>query len=167
MPNSIFVVEGLLLLVCFSAHTVVWRWRRPQNQAAALCAIFLLPLVAIAPLFLFSKKSDLLTQELFPILLLHFSLTSTYVLTYPALEGLSPSLACLLWIGKEPAGLTAAELRSRFDEAVLGDTKIQDLLESGLVSRSDGNLSLTARGKCFVWPFVLLRRLLGLPLGQG
>jgi len=167
MPAFVFFVEFALLFVCFLVHIVLWRWRRPRNHGAALGVIFLLPLVVATLFLMIFLQTSSFPENLFSILLLHLSVSSAYILTYPALEGLSPSLLCLLLIGKERTGLTAKELRLRFDETILREQKMQDLLDSGLILESEGKVCVTERGKRFVRPFLLLRRLLGLPLGQG
>jgi len=166
MSAFVFLVEFTVLSVCFLVHITLWRWRRPRNHGLALVAIFSIPLACTFACLLFLHV-DIRLNDLFPILLLHLSLSSAYILTYPAIEGLSLSLVCLHALGAECAGLTANELLLRVDAASLRDTKIQDLLNSGLIVGSAENLRVTTKGKYFVGPFVLLRRLLGLPPGQG
>lgn len=167
MSPLVFMVEFALLLVCFLAHIALWRGRCPRNHGMALIVIFSLPLALAFFSLPFFLKGLFLPSDVLSILLLHLSLGSAYILTYPAIEGLSLSLVCLHVLGNECAGLTAQKLLLHVDEASLRETKVRDLLNSGLVVQAEGSLRLTARGKCFVGPFVLFRRLLGLPPGQG
>jgi predicted transcriptional regulator len=54
-----------------------------------------------------------------------------------------------------------------FDDETVLEPRIQDLIEAGFVTASDGYFTITTRGMVFVRCFILLRRVLGLPIGKG
>lgn len=102
------------------------------------------------------------------ITLLYLALAQAYILSYPAVQASSPSLVILLKVGKSmPAGLTFDDLLCRFDNESVLAPRIQDLLESNLVKKSNGALTLTLNGVILARSFSFFRRLLGLPLGKG
>ena len=102
------------------------------------------------------------------IYLFHFTLSFAYILSYPAIEAVSPSLAISLMVGDSNLhGVVHEDLMHIFDDEIVLEPRIQDLIEAGLIIKSDGYLMVTSRGIIFVKCFILLRRLLGLPIGKG
>jgi len=167
MEASIFVIEAGLFAFCLFVHIFLWRRNLPRNQGPTLLAIFGVPWTIITVVFLFFLKTGRVSEYVCSLALLHLSLSSAYIFTYPALEGLSPSLIILIFIEKTKAGLTAEEVIRRFDATLLWDKKIESLLNSGLVTETEGKLRITSKGKLFIMPFIVLRRFLGLPMGEG
>ena len=102
------------------------------------------------------------------IYLLQFALSFAYILSYPAIEAVSPSLAISLMVGdSNPQGMLHEDLLHVFDEEIVLKPRIQDLIEAGLIIETNGYFTVTSRGITFVRCFILLRRLLGLPIGKG
>lgn len=168
MPNIVF--SGLVLFVfCLALHVFVWRLRCPSSTHRALFLIFLgLPiLMAVVSSVVFSFSADGL-RVLSGVMLLHLSLGSAYIMSYPAVEALSPSLAIMLMLkGAGASGLGREDLLGIFsDEVVLGP-RLADLERAGMITLSDGSISITGRGRTLVMPFVFLRRILGLSEGAG
>ncbi len=168
MANIIF--SGLVLFVfCLSLHVFVWRLRRPSSTHRALFLIFLgLPLLmAVVSSVVFSFSSDGL-RVLAGVMLLHLSLGAAYIMSYPAVEAISPSLAIAIMLkGAGASGLGREDLLGIFsDEVVLGP-RLADLERAGMITSSDGSISITGRGRALVIPFIALRRILGLTEGAG
>ena len=102
------------------------------------------------------------------VYLFHFTLSFAYILSYPAIEAVSPSLAILLMIGDSNLhGVVHEDLLHVFDDEIVLEPRIQDLIEAGLIIKSEDYLMATSRGSTLVKCFILLRRLLGLPIGKG
>ncbi|MBI5970585.1 MAG: hypothetical protein HY884_05475 [Deltaproteobacteria bacterium] len=168
-----------MFLLCLCIHVAVWRNRYPKNRPAALLFIFIvLPVIAASMLAALSRFAVFMPFDVgtwgIPLIeftgayLLHFSLSAAYIMSYPAVEAVSPSLMLALIIGgSNERGVSIEELISTFDGKFLLEPRIKDLKDAGMVSESKGLLSLTRRGKSFVTPFIVLRRALGLPIGGG
>lgn len=156
-----------LFFVCLVLHVVAWHVRRPKRHATALLAIFLIP----CAVFVLASKGlcpDLPWPDLFAIALLHVALSFAYIQIYPASQADSPSLKMIMLVDKAmPQGLTEAEIRAQFDPNDLFDARIHDLLGAGLVQRQGERLALTRSGESLIKPFLLLRKVLGLPAGKG
>ena len=102
------------------------------------------------------------------IYLLHFALSFAYILSYPAIEAVSPSLVISLMIGdSKPQGMLHEDLVHVFGDEIVLEPRIRNLVEAGLIVETDGYFTVTSRGITFVKCFILLRRLLGLPIGKG
>lgn len=156
-----------IFLSCLFLHVALWRMRAPRNHAAALLLVFGgagAPILCLLALWLphFSH------EDLFAIALLHASLSCAYIQFYPASQADSPSLKILVLVGHSmPAGMTADEIQTRFDPSELFAARMHDLLNAQLVHQDKGAISLTPKGKCFILPFLILRKILGLPVGRG
>lgn len=174
------LLSGLtVFFICLCIHVAVWRTRFPKNRPAALFLIFiLLPGIAAAILsslnYLYvitsfdGQAAVIPYVELAGACLLHFSLSAAYIMSYPAVEAVSPSLMITLIIGgSNGSGVTKEELVSTFDGRFLLEPRIKDLIDADMVTEVRGLHSLTRRGKRFVMPFIVLRRVLGLPVGGG
>ncbi len=168
MANIIF--SGLVLFVfCLSLHVFVWRLKRPSSTHRALFLIFLgMPvLMAVVSSVVFSFSADGL-RVLAAVMLLHLSLGAAYIMSYPAVEALSPSLAITLMLkGAGASGLGREDLLGIFSDTVVLGPRLADLERAGMITSSDGSISITGRGRALVRPFILLRRILGLSEGAG
>lgn len=101
-------------------------------------------------------------------LLMHFSFSSAYILTYPAIQAGCPSLRMLLIIGSGmPDGVTHEELEKEFGVETLFLPRVKDLLGSNFVKEDKGMLTLTATGRILAGFFALYRKAIGLPAGRG
>jgi hypothetical protein len=106
--------------------------------------------------------------DLISVYLLHFALSGAYIMSYPAVEAVSPSLTILLVVKTAmPYGLTFDELSRCFDMRGLLNQRIQDLIDARLVVESNSWFRLTCRGDFIAQFFLYLRKLLGLPVGKG
>ena len=119
------------------------------------------------PIFLLLRPY-LSLLDLSAIVLLHIALSSAYIQVYPASQATSPSLKILLLIKKSmPHGMAEIQIQKVFNPKELLETRIQDLVDSGLVWENGDKLALTSSGHALILPFVFLRQILGLPAGKG
>ncbi|TAN60540.1 hypothetical protein EPN18_08325 [bacterium] len=121
---------------------------------------FIAPITGGAPYFT--------VYEFLSVYLLHYSISLAYILSYPAIEAVSPTLAISLLVGKAGAdGLEYDDILLTFGDDFLLKPRIQDLLDAGLAEKTGNYISITNRGKRLAWCFIQIRRLLGLPAGKG
>lgn len=66
-----------------------------------------------------------------------------------------------------PQDMLHEDLLHVFDDEIILEPRIQDLIEAELIIGTNGYFTMTSRGITFVKCFILLRRLLGLPIGKG
>ncbi|MFQ5354708.1 MAG: hypothetical protein ACE5DR_07145, partial [Thermodesulfobacteriota bacterium] len=99
MIAPVFISGFLFFFGCLCIHILVWHIKYPQNRAWALTLLFfILPAIAAvlyAALTFFGLLPHILPFTLSgaaAVFLLHYSLSSAYIMTYPALEAISPSL---------------------------------------------------------------------------
>lgn len=166
---TIISLGFVLFLFCLSLHVALWRLKRPSSTHRALFLIFfLIPFVLAALSFIiYSLPVDGL-RVWAGALLLHLSLGAAYIMSYPAVEALSPSLAITLMLkGAGRGGLGREDLLAAFDNEVVLGPRLADLERAGLITSADGSISITRRGRALVMPFIALRRILGLGEGAG
>lgn len=175
MSFAIFLTSIIIFFICLGLHIFIWRWRNSRNSAAALLVIFIIfPSIAgvvIAGFNWFGFIADIMKAPLndwFAVYLLHFAISAGYILSYPAVEAASPSLAISLIIGGSGSkGVLYEDLLHHFNNEILLQPRIKDLMDAKLITESNGYVSITVRGIVFIRPFIFIRRLLGLPIGKG
>lgn len=178
MGFSSLLAGFLIFFICLLLHLVIWRWRYPRNRPAALVLIFIVlpPALAfgcwgVGRLGLLPGADSILLLPItawLGIYLLHFALSTAYILSYPAVEAVSPSLITLLMLGNsKSSGLPYDDLLRCFDNKGLLQPRIKDLIEAGWVIESDGFLSATFRGIIILLFYMFLFRLLGMSRGKG
>lgn len=170
MDPKVILYGFIMFLTCLSLHVVSWRIRIPKSDALALCFLFI-ALPAAFFVFVFGSSWNPLNVsgiDAVAVLVFHFALSLVYISSYPAAQAISPSLEMLLVIASSPdRRLTAEGVLERFNDQGLLHARVDDLKGSVLVSQRNGCLELTAAGKAVIVFFVLYRRLLGLPVGEG
>ncbi len=177
MNFTILPAGIIIFVICLVLHIFIWRWRFPHYRPVVLVTIFIIiPSMAgivIAGLDWFGfipalNSINISHTDLLAVYLLHFAISAAYILSYPAVEAVSPSLAISLLIGDSgKRGVQYEDLAQYFSPKVLLQPRIKDLVEAGLITELNGYVSITPRGIIFVNCFILLRRLLGLPIGKG
>ena len=174
MTFSILLAGTLIFIGCLCLHIILWRTCHPKKRFIALLCIFiLLPMLFIGGYAGLSRLGFLSAYSMTPtewlaIYLFHLAFSSAYILSYPAIEAVSPSLAILLIVGdSNPNGAVHDDLLHVFDDEIVLEPRIHDLIEAGFIAESNGFFMVTHRGVAFVRCFMLLRRLLGLPIGKG
>jgi len=166
---SILLIGFLIFLGSLCLHIIIWRINTPKNYFFALLVVFVaIPLAVGVIVINWLKVFYIAPIEWFSILFLYFSFVGAYILSYPAIQASCPSLLMLLIIGGSTSrGITYVELKSGFDSSALVETRLQDLIDSGFAVESNDYYTITKLGKLVLRPFMLLRKLLGLPMGRG
>ncbi len=175
MSFSILLYGIMFFIICLCFHILIWRWWCPRRKVVVLLLLFtILPLLFIIGYIVMEYLEFLPSiipftlAEWSAIYLLQFALSFAYILSYPAIEAVSPSLAISLMVGdSNPQGMLHEDLLHVFDEEIVLKPRIQDLIEAELIIETNGYFTVTSRGITFVKCFILLRRLLGLPIGKG
>lgn len=162
MSGAVLVWGIGAFVIALAAHIVWWRVRRPRSDIAALLLVLLVaPVTLCIGLWYRSRPFD--GVDLLAALLLHVSLASAYIQTYPAAQAASPSLQILLGLGARRAdGLTLDELSAHFSQDHLVGARLDDLLANKLVRPVEGGYALSASATALVRFFVAFRALLGL-----
>lgn len=167
MRLATLVLPLLSFTACLLLHVLIWRVRKPRDHAGTLLAIFLLPLIALPSMagwFGFTASP----LEWAAIFLLHAAMSMAYIQIYPASQADSPSLKVMALVFQAmPKGLTAGEIAAQFDPCRLFHDRLDDLAAVGHIKREGEKVFLTSRGRLLILPFVWLRRMIGLPWGQG
>lgn len=141
-------------------HLIIWKICLPKkNRPVILVNIFFGVLVlGIVILRNFSQCLD--------YIVLYCSLAFAYIVSYPAMEADSPSLAITYNIAKASKdGLAKAELYKIMTDEILVVTRINDLLSDGLICLESKRYFLTSKGLFLARVFVGFRELLNLPKG--
>lgn len=178
MHYKILVGGFLIFFVCLLLHIAVWRWRYPKNRPAALVLIFIALPIALASVCFGLKGLGLLSgagniaglslSDFLAVYLLHFALSTSYILSYPAVEAVSPSLMILLMIGdSRSSGLQYNDMLHCFDDGDLLQPRIQDLIDAGWIAESGNSFSVTYRGFIILLFYMFMHRLLGVTRGKG
>lgn len=172
--NPAIIIYGFLLFAAsLIVHIVIWRLRVPWLSSIMLIFLMLgLPTVSMVAVIFgiggMSGWAGLGAVEWMQVLLLHLSLASAYIVGYPAVRAVSPSLDILVMISSSPGGsIKRGNLLRRYSEARVVTARVDDLLEYRLLILQDGKFTVSPLARWIVRIFSLYRRLLGLPAGGG
>ena len=171
MSVNVLISGFLVFIACLAVHVVVWRVRRPSNPPVALAVIFFV--LSPLPGFLIARYLPGLAAGISAggwaaVYLLHVSLSCAYIMSYPAVEAVSPSLVIALMLGRAgERGVASGEIERFFASDVVLAPRFRDLVDSGFASESGGAFTLTPRGRAIIRFFILFRRIMGLPEGGG
>ena len=152
-------------------HVVIWRLFKPKRLVRALIIVLIAVPCALVFFIIFFSHTPLfrlLSVQWLGVLLMHLSLASAYILSYPAIQAKCPSLTMLLLIedsGRD--GSTLEELSHAFTDESLRDSRLDDLVNDSMVANRGEDYYMTFKGAIFLWPLMILRSLLGLPSGEG
>jgi hypothetical protein len=174
MRSAVLLAGFTLFAACLTVHIVVWRLGRPRSDVRALFLILLIG-PAIGGVGLLGTVALLTPGGAFPtpldvaaILLLHATLASAYVQTYPAVQAQSPSLEIAYAIGRSmPRGLSREEILARFGPGALVAARVDDLVANRLVRADGDHFTLTPASTRLIRAFLAFRALLGLPRQGG
>ncbi len=174
MDLSIIFYGVGIFIACLTLHVLLWRVRLPGHRELALFSVFFfiplivfvlyLVLVYLGPLYQGQGPGPLRASAIF---LLHYALSSAYILSYPAVEALSPTLVIALYLGGAGRWVERRELEALFPEESILDPRIKDLMESGLATLHGSTLRITSRGRVLVFFFRVFRRFIGMRPGRG
>ncbi len=171
--NILFTVF-LSFLILLGTHILIWRTKRPLQDAAALFIIFVFIPTLVASLYSLFSFMGILPEawfsikELFSIWLLLVAVGCAYIQFYPAAQAVSPSLEMMLLIQKNsPTSTGVEQIQTLFDHKKLVMNRVQDLLNSGMALKKKDKFMITSSGKRLIRFFLFYRRLLGLGYHGG
>jgi len=174
MQTGILLAGILIFMGCLFVHAALWRVRLPRLRALTLFFIFFIVPLLVWAFYSFFVFTSVLPPGYAPgffegaaILLLHFALSAAYILSYPAVEAISPTLAIVLFLGDSEDAPRHENLERLFPNESILTPRIMDLIEANLVMRNDETLSLTLKGRVLVNFFILFRSFIGLKEGRG
>ena len=171
MSYMVILNALVLFLSSMLLHVIIWRFLKTKRQVWVLFIVLVLIPAATVFLiigFLSPQQGGFLISDWLGVLLMHLSFSSAYILSYPAIQAKCPSLTMLLLI-EDSTGrrCTLEELSLAFSDESLRDARINDLVNDSMIVYRDNDYYMTPKGKAFLWPLIILRRLLGLPTGKG
>ena len=146
-----FIAFGLFL-TAFLLHLVWWRIRLPKQQLTALFKGFVL----FFPLGLGALKAGgywpatpFISPATAVVGLLYFALVITYVITYSALEGDSPTLSLMRWVAQHPEGVSEKELEAFIASRPFIQARLRALEADDLTEVRDGAVFIKGRPSLF------------------
>jgi len=156
-------------------HIMIWRAIRPVKQLFYLGIIFILIPSSIYILFFSLSQTSACSGKYLvsPFsmafgFLWHFTLSSVYIASYPLFQAECPSLKIILAVSSSmPGGMTAEAIDRLFSEKVLLDDRLKDLFDERFIFQKNGKYIISRKGRVVSVFFLIYRRLLGLPLGEG
>jgi hypothetical protein len=158
-----------LFLTAFLIHLLWWRIRLPKRQLPTLLkwSVLFFPL-GLGGLNLCGQwPASLFTSPATVVVgLLYFSLTITYVITYSALEGDSPTLSLMRWIARHPQGVSEKELESFIASRPFIEARLKALEADGLTEERNGAVFIKGRPSLFFRIVLGWRALYG-PIERG
>lgn len=153
----------------FLLHLAWWRVRLPRRQLATLFKMLLgffpigmcaLTLLGVWPAeWLFSPAAAV-------VALIYGSLTITYVITYSAIEGDSPTLSLLRWVATQPNGVDEKKLADFMAARPFIQARIKALYTDDLIEERYGKLRIKGRPSLFFRLILAWRTLYG-PMEKG
>ncbi len=165
---NIFLVTWILFVVAFVIHVAWWRIRLPKRQLSCLCRFLLgfLPFGLVVAEVFDWMPFPLVSWETGRICLYYVALTFTYIITYTALEGDSPTLSLMRLAGKRPGGLSVPDIVRVVCARPFVQARWDVLIKDGLVQEKNGRYFSKGSPSLFFRVIHLFRRLYG-PIGSG
>lgn len=162
----ILVLGTCSFIITLIIHISVWRLIRPVRQMVWLAAIFIILPSAI---YLFLFYSHYLPEfDIVFAFLWHIALSSAYIMSYPLFQADCPSLKIILAISSYmPEGITEDSINRLFSQDILLYDRMEDLVNDGLILSKNGSWIISYKGRLLSSFFLIYRRLLGLPPGEG
>jgi len=167
------IAEAVLVFITMLVvHVITWRALRPHRSIRLLGLLFLgIPsmlffgaTIALAAM----DRGAVIENELIAAAAFYLALACAYIQTYPAMQADSPSLVIAYLIGRSgKAGTTVSALEAHFNEEMLVDARIDDLVLEGFIVRSGDHLSLTSKGNALAVIFKWYTAIIGIPSGEG
>lgn len=158
-----------LFAAAFAVHVIWWRIRIPRRQLSVLLrwltGFFPAGITLLYGLHLWPSEW-ILSPATAIVGLLYFSLSITYVITYSALEGDSPSLSLARWIASRPGGVTREELQKFMAQRPFIQARLRALREDSLTEERNGRLHIRGRPSIFFRLILTWRKIYG-PMERG
>jgi len=160
----VFLVSTALLALAWVIHLVIWRVRLPRRHIATLLVVF----AAVFAGWLVAGLSTAIScVEHFQIAMLYGSAALSYVITYSAIEGDSPTLSLMQALAKMgDEGLSDSSLDAFVAQRPFVKARIAALIQSGLVREENGSYVLDGKPSLFFRLILGFRKLYG-PIAKG
>lgn len=132
----IFLNTVALFLASVTVHIIIWKLRLPARQMRALVIIFFLGFLAWLG-FSLGRHADALALGY--ITLYYWSVSFCYIITYSAIEGDSPTLSIMNFIGSGGnQGRSAMEISGFMERRPFMGARLTALERSGLIRQEEG-----------------------------
>lgn len=155
--------------VAFLFHLLWWKIRLPKRQLPTLfkwlVLFFPLGLGGLSAVGLW-PTSWLLSPASALVGLIYLALTITYVITYSALEGDSPTLSLMRWIASHPNGVSESELDVFMASRPFIQARLKALDDDGLTELRGNRVFIKGRPSLFFRVVLSWRTIYG-PMEKG
>lgn len=160
-----------LLIIPLVVHIAWWRVRLPRSQTLVLLILFLgsLPAGLIANWLLLAEWPMRIegVWQYVQVGLFHITMSLAYVEFYTAVEHDSPSSTILLHVERAgDAGCSEDELYQLIDDDFVIGGRLQAMVRSGVVTKTDGEYRLASSGRAWAGIFQFARWVYRLDLGS-
>ena len=163
------LLNGLMFFsICLVFFLFSVRLYKPKKEIMYILIVFIVfPSIVFVALFFIRDYS----QEILKFVVIaeiHYAMSLAFIQTYPVLKIEIPTFKILILLkDAKNIGLTKSELKELMPEKELFMDRLIDLKNDGLISQSNGNISLNPPGRFLAQIFYNYRRLLGFSTGQG
>jgi hypothetical protein len=164
LPLLLWSVADFALMMVL--HVLIWRVFKVRKQILWLFLIFLgLPTAVF--LIGLVRGQDPTAWALW--YLLEFTLSSCYILFFPAVQSESPTLTLVRQLDrhKRDGGLSRERILAAMSTNNPILDRLTDLQNNGLIQASGGPQRLSGPGRLVAIFFFYYRRAMGLPSGEG
>ena len=160
----VFVTVIALVAVALVAHLIIWRIKLPKAQIKALLVIFG---IVFCAWFAADGARLLPMVEALQIGLCYTAVCLSYVITYSAIEGDSPTLSLMrVLAARRTEGLSAAEVSEFLAQRPFVKARIAALIASGQVREENGRYVIAGKPSAFFRVILGYRKLYG-PISRG
>jgi hypothetical protein len=160
----VFLLSSCLLACAWVIHFALWRVKLPKHHIQALLVIFAAVLGCWVLAAAISARNF---AEIVRVCALYISVALSYIITYSAIEGDSPTLSLMrLLASKGAEGLTIEEVDEFVARAPFVAARISALMHSDLVREENGRYFLHGRPSLFFRLILEFRKLYG-PISKG
>ena len=159
-----------LFAVALLLHIMVWRIHVPSRQAGALIAVNLVvAILGFGALYASrSKGIELSGAKLLLAIEVFGSLAAIYLILFSAVEANSPTLTILNLIHANGSqGISDERLRLEMSQYSFVPSRINQLLQDGMVIETSDGLRLRSRGRLLISFILFYRSLLNRNFAGG
>ena len=171
--NPHIILFGIAIFLFFLLiHIVIWRIKIPNNDILVLFLILLSISIFTVVVFIQVRIDNVLKNlgesDMCAVILLYFALSFAYIMSYPAIQAISPSLEIMMIIGEKKNKINKKEdIIKIYNENVIFEDRIFDLKKNDLIKNDGGYYKLTLAAKIIINIFILYRKIIGLSFGKG
>lgn len=168
MTPILFILLTGSFLAGLILHILVWRIRRPVDDATALLHfVTTLPAVLSGCAIWASGWFSSPLNATGLALMFHAGTGFTYMSLYTAAQAASPTSLVLLALARQEKGMTELEIRELFTTDLLSGNSVRSSIDEGFLHLDGDQLSLAPRGSSLIRVCSGLRSVLALPPGRG